>query len=432
MIIEQDLFSRTLSLFSDFWERAWFLWQRSRGIFHVRGYGARGEGMVDEIEFIEQAALDAIAYARRWGTGAKLVFEYGQYFVSRKVRITESAVEIEGAGGGRELWTKMGTWVCPTADFPDGEAVFSFDPSEGTHSLFGNKLSKIAIVAPEQYPLTNVVHGIHWGVAKGIIDDVYVLGVSGRGLGIQGYSTKYKGYDSHISRSSFRKCGTHGIEFLGACSDIWFHEVKSEGNVNGSGLEGLGANCYYLACHFTGNKNNIRNVGGATEILLLGCNMETPEEHNLDLTVTSGGISRLRIIGCQIDCNRLSADGVWDAIFIGSSAGNYTCSGVIMGNTFAASDDICKPRHLINISNKAGFQLDIAHNTWAKSVYRLSAVNHAAAATRCLLNGMGRNGSFDPNVAGEWFGYGEDGIHVVQDLPTGPKIFTSYNDVWIG
>jgi hypothetical protein len=47
-----------------------------------------------------------------------------------------------------------------------------------------------------------------------------------------------------------------------------------------------------------------------------------------------------------------------------------------------------------------------------------AAIYHSAEAVRCLINGLGRNHG-DPAVAGDWLGYGYDGIRVWDDVQDG-------------
>src|SRR4030095_3346755 len=124
------------------------------------------------------------------------------------------------------------------------------------------------------------------------------------------------------------------------------------GGCNGVGLYDIGANNYYIACHFTGQRNNVVNGDGGTEGLFLGCNFEQCGEHNILLDCGLGGLQHLRIIGCQFNCNSLNSPDQWDAIHITRSSGSKTCSAIIEGNNFAASGEI-KPRHHITLSGAA-------------------------------------------------------------------------------
>src|SRR4030095_7876488 len=115
--------------------------------------------------------------------------------------------------------------------------------------------------------------------------------------------------------------------------------------------------------------------------------------------------------GCQFNCNSLNSPDQWDAIHITRSSGSKTCSAIIEGNNFAASGEI-EPRHHINLSGAAANGVHIGRNSYGACSDR--AVNVAESAMRCTVNGLGYNGAADPNVGGQWFGYGEEGLRVLR------------------
>lgn len=399
--------------------------RRHASCFYVNepAYGAVGDGITDDTAAIQACINAAEAYSLANNTAACVIFPAGIFLVSNTLTVKVHNVHLIGAGGGNSLFVNKGTCILPTTNFPNGQYVLRFDWINYAMSLFGNHMEGISVmVLDASYTLTNTVHGVYWGVAKGLMRDVYIYGMTGTGLGIEGF-TGFSVIETLFLFVRVRACG-HGMDVIGACSDNWFLCCQFQSCVTGAGIARMGANDYYICCHFTGNLNNVRSGGRGTEELFLGCNFESPREHNILLDSTGGGAIRLRFVACQINSNALTAANTYDSIFI--TGGGGTFSGVISDSTFTSSAGNA-PRYHINLSNASASGIKIDNCTFGAGAS--GVINHPSAAVRCTVDGLGRNAG-NPNIAGNWLNQGRHGVRVWDD--TGTTIYECYDGTnWV-
>lgn len=390
--------------------------ERFRGEFSVKRYGAVGNGVADDTAAIRAAYSAAKTYVNANASGATVFFPPGKYLVSDTVGPNEDLIHTEGSGASANAFGPYGSSLIPTPDFPNDQYVWAADLTGKTQILNGNNLTGLSI--RKDATLSNTVHGVHWRIASGVMSNCRVIGMSGRGMGIQGYDTNWKTIYSIFDKCRFRLNGTNGVELLGSTSDMFFTNCLFDGQTTGSGLHNPGAGTLYQDCHFTGNLNNIKFFEGATEVKISGCMFETPREHNIFIDATDGAVSALRIIGNRFDSNALTADNTFDTINISRSSGSHTVGCIIALNSFSGSG-ANKPRYHINMSGAVASGIEIARNTY--SVAGTASINHHSGAVRCLVNGLGRNVG-DPTTTGNWFGNGKDSVSVLD---------TSTDDIYL-
>jgi hypothetical protein len=407
------------------------LWKRSHpSYFDVTRYRAKGNGVDDDYSAIMRAVDAAAEYVIQSnlevepGYGATVVMPPGIYMTSDEIVIPYHNVNVIGEGCGGDKWTPHGTAICPFESFPDDSYVVKFDWTGLDDCLRNNILQGVRIAPRGTDEMTNDVHGLYWGVAKGRCEATYIDALTGVGIRLEGHSTEFKLIESDFVRLRVRRC-LHGMEFIASCSDNWFDQCQFQGCVTGAGINGLSSNDYFQACHFTGNLNNIRSAGGGTEVLFQGCNFETPREHNILLDSAITGASRMRFIGCQINSNSLTAANTYDSVFITGSNGTF--SGVLDSCTFAATGANA-PRYHINFSNASasGFHADNCTGSGAATAFS----NVGANSVRCTVNNLGRNVG-DPNSTGAWLNQGHRGRQVLDTSNTKIYICSAEPSTWL-
>lgn len=399
--------------------------ERFRNEYSVKRFGAVGDGVTDDTAAI-QAAIDAAEASVSTAGGAVVSFPPGKYRVSETITVQEDAITLKGEGGGGDFFAEFGSALIPSEDFANDTYVLSFNSGAKTRTLYGNKLIGLNIFVEQDETLANTVHGLFWQCAKGLVSDVIIDNMSGRGCGVQGYNANWSTLYSKFFNCQFRRSGTDGCAMLGNCADMFFTNCVFGAN-GAAGLLNPSSAVLYTACHFTGNVNNVKFNTASTEALFQGCIFETAHEHSFDVDATNGGITRLRLIGCQFDNGPQTSNNLHDYISIHRDSGGSTVSAIIDDCAFACSNGSPnQPRYYINLAGAVAVDVKIGINDY-DGTPGTAFINHNASAVRCLVNGLGRNVG-DPVSTGAWNGNGEEGVRVVN---TSTNVISVYaNAAW--
>lgn len=382
------------------------------GEYNVKMFGALGDGITDDTAAI-QAAIDAAeAYVALNDTAAIVYFPPGKYRVSSTIHVQEDAIWLRGVGGGGDIFAKSGSCLVPTEDFADDTYVLSFDVGSKTRTLYGNKLTGLNIFIEDGDIPQNTFHGLLWQVAKGLVMDVVIDQMPGRGCGVLGYNASWSTLYSTFYKVQFRRSGTDGCAFLGFTADMFFTNVIF-GASGSAGLRNPGSCTLFTACHMTGNETNVKFDGASVEAGFLNCVFETPRKTNIDVDCTDGTIVRAKFIGCQLDSSNLDTNDAYSSIWVHRNSGGNTATVIIMGCTFASTGEgtANEPEYHINLAGAVAVGCRVSDNDFQANSSVKGNINHSSSAVRCTVNGLGRNAG-DPASTGNWLNNGEEGIRV--------------------
>jgi pectate lyase-like protein len=220
--------------------------ENTRGFLSVRDFGAKGDGVADDLPAFNAAIASMSPSEAK--SGNILLVPFGVYRLSDTLHITRQMI-LQGVSGS-------GWYPGTTLLFDPGVTgivVDRFNTSSDGGQGDWSVIRDIAIKAKSQ---AGTAHGI-WLKARALIEDCYVSGFSGNGIEINAstsYTPKTNANNWEIHNCRIDKNGGHGVHVKGADTNAGRAFGVDSSNNGGWGFydESFLGNTY-IGCHAQAN-----------------------------------------------------------------------------------------------------------------------------------------------------------------------------------
>ena len=346
------------------------------GIYNVRNFGARGDGVADDTAAIRSA----IAAAQKSAYGGVVYLPVGRYVVSAPLVVTRSDILILGDGplatmGGAGYNDGRSTTIVPSAKWAQGNAsqpaCILFDALAAGTGLNRCAVERLTILG-SNLPPGNLMHGIatYGYVGAFSVTGCIIGAIANRSSSGITNTTSYwpTAQGNSIIRNLVQNVGGDGFDL--ASGDLTMEHCHAQG-CGGNGIsittragDTRIANCRSDLSGLNGFYINVPHGGYLGMVQLANCSTQRNMENGIRITnTTSGEISPVYLTGCVFQGDGRSGasnagirlSGPVMATITGCGVHVNTCdirSGVPLHAITIASDGVSPP---VMLSMLGGF-----------------------------------------------------------------------------
>lgn len=263
------------------------------------------DGTADEVQ-INQAITDVASF------GGKVQLSNGTYTLATPILLNDHGLILEGIGWGDPVgWTEdaYGTTLYPAVGFTGAALIVAATGAFGTSNPVAACQIRNLMCdggAGTTTPVGSGISGIQFSSFSGLVENVRVCLMSGKGLWVSGKTTAstWSTYDSRLTGLLLHDNTEEGLYIDNFAEDLQIDGVVCHHN-KGDGIDDRGSSNQFINCH------TYDNGGGG------GANGAT----NYNIYVAST-VARSKFINCKIE----HAEGQYGAYIAGSEIQFVGCS----------------------------------------------------------------------------------------------------------